>query len=533
MSGMISTAVRRALAAFAAAAGSALMGYANGGTPVTVEKGLDMLYYGVHNVANPKFAGGAVPDTAGSSQAAIQAAVNYAAFHGGVVYIGAGVHFVNMIQVRNAVYNVEIQGNGAILSGTATANRAGLVEVVNCVDFVMRGVRLLGNDNENYEMGLCVRASAGTSEATTFCKFYDVEARNFKIGFGLGRYQVDYRCSEISFFGCDTLKCPIALYCGGSQTGATFTGCNLVSEKNPAFGDAPERAIWMEGGFVTIVGGEVIFAETANKNAILLNPCESATYGNLYPELRINGAHIETQSQLVAILNSRGLANPISHSATFSITGGGGYVGGAAAAQDFIYVGDESYEGNISVHQADFHSDVPRTGYNISCAGTWAKISVDQRSFGRNFRHWVDGVSGGTMDHEMMTIVHATGLGVTLPAGEQVCKFQNIRIEKGFNRYGVWYGDGTFMSKMGLKTLKLEATIVGGPGSGDIYIKKGGAGGVIVGWGRYRDGIGQISTVVHDVVDNEIFGVYLVGTAPNTFNSAVYQSLTISGTTRL
>uniref|UniRef100_UPI00262FA4F3 hypothetical protein n=1 Tax=Janthinobacterium sp. TaxID=1871054 RepID=UPI00262FA4F3 len=211
MSNIISNAVRRAMMALAVAAGAGLVGYANGGSAVTVEKGLDILYYGVHNVMNPKFAGGTVPGTAASSQAAIQATVNYAVAKGGVVFIPAGIYNVDMIQVKDAVYNVEIHGNGAILVGIATASRAGLIDVVNCVDFVIRGCRLHGADNPNYDMGLCVRAQAGTAEATTFCKFYDVQARNFKIGFGIGRYTLDYRCSEISFYGCDTLKCPTAM----------------------------------------------------------------------------------------------------------------------------------------------------------------------------------------------------------------------------------------------------------------------------------------------------------------------------------
>lgn len=533
MSNLITRAVRRALVALAGVAGAAMVGYANGGTAITTEKALDILYFGVHNVMNPKFEGGAVPGTAGSSQAQIQAAVNYAIIHGGVVNIPAGVYYVDMIQVRNAVYNVEIHGNGALLVGTANENRAGLVDVVNCVDFVMRGVRLHGADNSNYDMGLCVRAEAGTSEATTFCKFYDIEARNFNIGYGVGRYTLDYRCSEIEFFGCDSMKCPTAMYCGGSQTGATFTGCNLVSEQNSNLRDAEYRAIWMEGGFVTVAGGEIAFAETAHLTAILLNPCQSATYGNLYPSLRIIGAQIETQSQLVAIVNSRGLAATDSSSASFSINGGGGYVSGNAAAQDFIYVGDATYAGGVSVHQANFYSGAPRTGFNISCAGTLVKISVDKYSFGRNFQNWMGGVYSGTMDHEMMPIVSAVGLGTTLPAGQQRLKFQNIKTAGAFARYGVWYGDGTYIAKFGLTSLRIQASVVGAAGSGNIYIRMGSDDGPIVAYGRYSDGIAQIDATLHDVADGDIFIVYLNGSAPNTFDGEVYQSLTISGTTRV
>lgn len=66
--------------------GATLVGYANGGTALTVAQMLDLLYYGVANVMNPRFAGGAKGDGAHDDQPAIQAAID-SLTNGGIVYL--------------------------------------------------------------------------------------------------------------------------------------------------------------------------------------------------------------------------------------------------------------------------------------------------------------------------------------------------------------------------------------------------------------------------------------------------------------
>lgn len=57
------------------AIGAALIGYSNQGTATTVEKALDVLYYGVVNVRNPKYAGGAKGGGVGDDTSAFEAAI--------------------------------------------------------------------------------------------------------------------------------------------------------------------------------------------------------------------------------------------------------------------------------------------------------------------------------------------------------------------------------------------------------------------------------------------------------------------------
>lgn len=59
----------------ASSLGSSKVGYPNGGTKITVQQALDILYYGVANVLNPKYAGGA-QGGAHDDTAAFQAAID-------------------------------------------------------------------------------------------------------------------------------------------------------------------------------------------------------------------------------------------------------------------------------------------------------------------------------------------------------------------------------------------------------------------------------------------------------------------------
>jgi hypothetical protein len=87
------------LSALAAAVGSSLIGYSNGGTtPITLEKALDMMYYGWADVRNPRFAGGADPSfTAEQNTKAIQAAIDACPF---VHFPGNGVYVVTPDMTR-------------------------------------------------------------------------------------------------------------------------------------------------------------------------------------------------------------------------------------------------------------------------------------------------------------------------------------------------------------------------------------------------------------------------------------------------
>jgi hypothetical protein len=475
---------------------------------------------------------GAVGDGVANDTAAIQAAINYGIAANAKVIIPSGDYLVDMVQVKDAVYDFTLHCENAFLIGTATTARLGVIDVVNCVDFHMTGSwHFISNDNANYDAGLYIRAQAGTSQATSRVNVYNPTFRNFKVGMAVGSYNIDFQCSEINVFGANFFKCPIAVYNGGSQTGTSYNGCNLVSEINNAFVGSVCRAIWIEGGFVTVVGGSVVNAESTTGQTILFNPASSALYGNPYGIVRIAGSHIETASQMAVIANNRSLSAPTSDMSNLTITAAGGFVSSGIATQDFIFIGDATFAGYVQVTDCNFYSNAPRTQYNVSSASSLAKIKTDKASFNKNFMGWLNGVSGGKLLHDQELIVDAYGINATLPSGESVLKFLNAGAST--LRYGAYYSTSTGLFTVpggGLKYLNVRAFILGGSTpTGDIYVKLNGN---IVRFGRYSSGIGEIDATLQNLSAGDTVGVYINQGSGNAFDNGVYQSLKIVASTQ-
>lgn len=465
------------------------------------------------------------------STVAFQNAINYGIANNKQVNIPTGIYQIDSVQIKDAVYSFTLHSDNALLTGTAAVSRKGLIDIVNCVDFHMTGSwQFNGANNSNYATGLCIRAQTGTSQATSRVNVYNPTFRNFQIGIGIGQYDIDYQCSEINVFGANFFKCPIAVYNGGSQTGVVYNGCNLVSEINTAFVGSVCRAIWMEGGFVTVVGGSVVNAESTTGQTVLFNPASSTTYGNPYGLLRISGAHIETASQLVIVANNRSLTTPVSDTSNVTVTAAGGYVSGGIAAQDFIFVGDTTYTGYIQVTDCNFYSGDVRTAYNISSASSTVKIKTDKSSFNKNFKNWLDGVFGGKLLHNQEVIVDSYGINTTLSSGESIVKY--INAGGSSLRYGPNYSTSTGLFTVpsgGFKSITINAVAVGGSVvTGDIYIKQNGS---IVAFGRYT-GLGTIVATLQNLAAGDTIGVYINQASSNTFNNGSYQRLIISAETQ-
>lgn len=473
---------------------------------------------------------GADPTGATDSTAAIQAAIDFGIANNRQVTIPNGNYAVDMVQVKDAVYDFTLHCENAFLTGTAATARRAVIDVVNCVDFHMTGSwHFIGADNPNYDAGLYIRAQAGTSQATSRVNVYNPTFRNFKAGIAVGEYNLDFQCSEINVFGANFFSCPIAVYNGGSQTGASYNGCNLVSEPNNAFVGSVCRAIWVEGGFVTVVGGSVVNAVSTTGQTILLNPASSATYNNPYGTLRISGAHIETASQLAVVVNSRSLSSPSSGISNLTITAAGGFVSPGIATQDFITVLDSTYAGHVQVTDCNFYSNAPRTQYNISSASSSTKIDADASSFNQNFMNWLDGVSGGVLLHGQELIIDSYGINTTIGTGENVVKFLNSG--GSTLRYGVYYSTSTGLLTVpngGFTSLTVQANIIGASAvTGDMYIKLNGN---VVGYGQYSSK-GTLNVSLQNLNAGDTVGVYLNQSSSNTFDNGFYQSLKIFAST--
>jgi hypothetical protein len=101
----------------ASAVGSAMVGYSADGSTRTVEQMLDVLYYGVTNVRDVRFAGGAKGDNVADDYAAIQAALNFVnqAGKGGVVFVPKGKYKCGqMLTIPWTGASVTLEGVGGL-----------------------------------------------------------------------------------------------------------------------------------------------------------------------------------------------------------------------------------------------------------------------------------------------------------------------------------------------------------------------------------------------------------------------------------
>jgi hypothetical protein len=127
----------------ASSTGTSLVGYSNGGTKITTEQALDILYYGVANVRNPKYAGGAQGGTHDDT-AAFQAAINSGLK---IVYVPAGSYTcgtitlpVDVSLIGDGMRQTIINSNAIGASLIMTSNPDGMQ--VGCI----RDLQLVGNN---------------------------------------------------------------------------------------------------------------------------------------------------------------------------------------------------------------------------------------------------------------------------------------------------------------------------------------------------------------------------------------------------
>ena len=452
----------------------------------------------------------------------------------GKLLVFSGKYAVDRITVQDAVYNFAMHSNNAQFTGISNSSQPGIFEIVNCVDFHMTGNwRIDGADNPNYEMGMCIRVQAGTSQSTTRVNIYNPTIRNCQIGIGVGRYNIEYQCSEISIFGANFFKCPMGVYNAGANTGAQYIDCNIVSEANAAFPTTVERAIWQEGGFIKVVGGSV-FSNPSATHAILQNPCMSSTYGNAYGTMNIAAAHVEVNSQLMFVTNSRALGAPVSDTSSFAINNCTGFCGAPAAA-DFVFFGDPTYAGTLNITGNNWYSTAVRTGYNISSASPSLNIVTDKKSMGKNFKNWLGGIYGGKVLHDEQAVMSAFSLNATFSAGtSNVLKFVTNDTNAELARYGVDYDNttGIYTARHDFEWLRFTLNLAGGSVlvGPDLYLTRNGNA-VRFGVWSYKSGL--LHTTIRDVGAGNTFSIVLINYGASiTFNPGVENALNIMGATR-
>jgi hypothetical protein len=112
--------VVKTVSSLAMAVGASLIGWANAGTAVSVEQGLNILYEGSAHVSNPRFAGGAKGDGGTDDTAAIQAAIN----NGGNVHFTAGATYKITSPLTLDISLGSMLGCGSVIDASASATGA-------------------------------------------------------------------------------------------------------------------------------------------------------------------------------------------------------------------------------------------------------------------------------------------------------------------------------------------------------------------------------------------------------------------------
>ena len=391
---------------------------------------------------------GAIGDGIADDTVACQTAINYALANRINLLFPSGTYAVSTLLVADATYGMNIFSNGAILESNGTVANA-VLEITNAVDFNIFGSMNIVVATLNVQYGIWIHALPVTANACSRISISNVIVRYAQIGIGCGSYNVDLAVSEIDFFGCGFFGCGTAIYNGGSQTVVSYNGCQIISEQgNPYVTFSVYRAIWQEGGVVTVTGGEIVgdFGDPSTGQFILMNPAQSSTYGNPYGIVRMSGVHTESLLQIV-ISNSRSLTTPTSNDSNLTMVATGGYIS-PALTDDFIFVQDSTYAGTIQVQNCNFYAQGTRTGYNISSASTAVKIQTDKTSFGYGFKNWMSGVFNGTLIHGVEPVLSAYGLGTqSIAAGSSaILLFTTTSTAGDLGRYNSRYpaGGGAF-----------------------------------------------------------------------------------------
>lgn len=418
--------------------------------------------------------------------ASIQEAIDWGVLNGGNLIFPYAKYNVTKLQVKDVISNFSVTMDNCYIFGMGLSAENAIFEVVNCVGFNQLGACTIHAQNSaNYTYGHFVKVQAGTSQSSTRINIYNVTVRNAKEAFGVGEYNVDFQCSELAYYGCNAFACPIALRGGGSQTGASFIGCNLVAETNVILGGPLKSAIF-EGGFFYISGGELVQTINAAGNcAIEVRPCQSVTYGNPYAIVKVGNAHIESSAVLLLVNNPRGLATPYSLLSSIAFSNVSGYIPSAGVVNVVDSTGDNSYAGKIAFNNGtSFYGD---TGVNRAVAhiylGTNTVLDIDGTPFGQSFLQGLSGISSGFPGKPRLrgeTIVAMSGAVTsiaTAAAGGTIVNYPTIQVTQDSGYGSINYAAGAYTAPQAMKDVQVnfQVAFATAAANADVWIAINGA----------------------------------------------------------
>lgn len=355
--------------------------------------------------------------------------------------------------------DVGILMDGARFHWIGNTATNGAIKLVNAINFSIRGNWLVnGYDSLLLENGVWVTTGPGdgitvpTMGVSSLVLLDGYTGYRCKNAIKFGTYNADPSIAEIVLSNMRTQMCPGGVHIAGSQTGVQIVGSVIVSAPgNFTPGTAEETAIKMEGGFATVSGSMVEHVASERGSLIRMSPCQSSTYGNIYPTLMFGGAtHIESAAYVALIDNPRALPNPDSTQMCLDMSSVQGYIGAVPATQNLIiHDVDNGFSGVTKISGGNLYAgNTVRTANNIAYTAQCpnARLEVGQTSFGKGCKPWLGGVLNGKVLHGPVPAVSASNLGgMSLSTGASgLASFLTNKTTGNYARYGNDYSSGVY-----------------------------------------------------------------------------------------
>lgn len=437
---------------------------------------------------------GAIPLGGGDSLPALTAATNFARTRGGlvppVIRVPGGNYTINGMWEIFDFALATIIFDGCVFSGVSSAALDAVVRINNASNFkIVGGATVSANYLTNYASAFSVIASPGglikpDTGIVSHVDVFGVTAKEAKVGFKVGRKDLDTQISELQLHGCETIACPVSVYNGGSQTGATYVGCTLASAPGTFALTSRFRVFDMDGGLVQMVGGELINSGvpvgTRDHLGIEFKPAQSATYGNPFGTLKLSGVHIELTSALLSVGSGATPGALKSVDANISVSNCGGFVE-QVAWDAFASIYEPSFAGKVSIDgNCNFYTTQTRTGFNVDAsAAPSCKLEIGRTAFGAGFKDWMGGCFGGVLYHPLLPVAAAAGTTQLFNAGiATVLKLTTQSGSSGMNRYAVYeVTTGEVTIPQGCRNLAIKFSAQGYDGfAGDLFVRRNGQG---------------------------------------------------------
>lgn len=419
--------------------------------------------------------------------------------------------------------------DGALISGTSTTSQEALFIINNASNLKISGVATFTcNGLSLYESAFKIKASPGgkikpDTGIVSHVDISGVTCRESLIAYDIGEKSNDAQVAEINFNGCDSIFTPIGIRNGGSQTGATFTGCNITSGFWPTFTGKKYRIAECEGGLLSIIGGELINtgvpSSESNKTGFEIKPAVSSTYLNPYPVMSVCGSHIELSTPLLNIGSGGIPSAKLSNISKVSFSSCKGYVD-LDPSTDFINIYDDSYSGKVSIDETcNFYGNgsITRTGLNFRTLSESSIFTCGETSLGVSFKHWVGGAVGGIMKHKEVPFIRCVSPVQSWAAGRFAVGNFTPTGTGSLSRYGGYINASTgeiTIPPGGFEKLTVSALLFSSGLAGDISVSLNGND---VAFGVVISGTASITASLPNLMPGDKIQIVIRANAPGSF----------------